>query len=221
MSSELEHRAQRLVEPLDDRPRHPGRRRHAVILHRLETGQPGFRRRRHVRQRRRTGGSGHRKAAQLSGFDLAHGRRNGVEAERDVIAEEIVGQRTGAFIGDRRDVDAAQQIEQFCGEVIERRRRRRAGGKLAGLLFRQRDDVGKRLHRQRRIGVDDDRRRGDDADRRKILVDIVAGIGAETDAGQHHADGVAVGLRLGEVARADHAAGAGPIFDDDLLAERS
>ena len=65
------------------------------------------------------------------------------------------------------------------------------------------------------------RRRGDSADRREILLHVIAGIGAEANARQQHHDGVAVRRGLCGIASADHAAGAAAVLDNDLLAERS
>src|SRR5205814_2935622 len=166
-------RAQLLVQALDDRPRCAGRRGEAVILYRLETGQAGFRGGRHVRHRRRAFVGGDREPAQLAGGDIADRGRNGVEPERHVIAEEIVGQRAGALVAHNGDLGAGQQIEQLRREVIDGRRRRRAGGQLARRLLRQRDHVGERFCRQRWIGVDDDRGGGDEGNRPKILVHVI------------------------------------------------
>src|SRR5262249_37008584 len=112
-----------------------GGRGESVILPRLETGQAGFRGGRYVGHRRRALARRHRQPAQLPDGDITDRRRDRVEAEWHVIAEEIVGQRTGALIADNGDVGSGQQVEQLRREVIERRRRRRAGGQLARLLL--------------------------------------------------------------------------------------
>ena len=79
---------------------------------------------------------------------LADRRRNRIEAERHMIAHQVGRERRGAFVGDDSRVDAGQRVEQFDCEVIERRRRRGADGKFAGLLLCQRDHVGQRFRRK-------------------------------------------------------------------------
>jgi hypothetical protein len=93
-------------------------------------------------------------------------------------------------------------------------------GQLAGLLLGERDQVAQRLRRKRLIGDDQDRRGGDQADRREILVDVIAGTGAEANPARHDSQGVTIRNCLGEIAKADHAARAPAILDDHLLAER-
>ena len=143
-----------------------------------------------------------------------------LNAEHDVTAEQVVGERPGALIGDDGDVGAGHALELLGAEIIQRRRRRRADRERARLLLGERDDVGHGLHRHRRIGHDHDRDRGDQPDRREVLLQIVAGIGRQAGAGHQHQDRVAVGRGLGAVAHADHRAGARAVDHDDLFAER-
>ena len=75
------------------------------------------------------------------------------------------------------------------------------------------------------LGGDDQRKRGHHADRLEIDIGLVGEIRIERDRGgmrAHlaHQDGVAVGIGAHRAGRADGAAGAGDVLDDDLLAQR-
>ena len=102
---------------VDDRLRRAGRRQQAVVQPGLEARQARLRRGRHVGQMARPLLRQHRQRLQLAGLEHAHRRRQHVEAERDVAAEQVGGQRPGAAIGDDGDVDAGHRLEQLAGKI--------------------------------------------------------------------------------------------------------
>ncbi len=108
------------------------------------------------------------------------------------------------------------------------RARADAGGavvELGGLGLRQRDDILDALHGQVLLRHEHMLERADAGQRREVLHRVVAGLL------QHEhvvavrlvvaeRDHVAIGLRPGDLARAERARRAGDILDDDVLAER-
>ncbi len=101
--------------------------------------------------------------------------------------------------------------------------RRRVGQRHA-LLLLVGDQVGERLHAELRIDHHHDRRPAQIGDVGEVLDRIVARIGIDDrrdhmrrDAGDH--EGVAVGLHMGRLLRADDAAGARLVLDEELLLE--
>ena len=94
------------------------------------------------------------------------------------------------------------------------------------LRLGKRDQLGERARRD--VRVDDDHVRTDAVlpDRGEILVRVVRDLRADQvgidrhRAGRADADRVAVGRRLRDRVEADRAAGAGPVLDDDRLAEQ-
>ena len=139
-------------------------------------------------------------------------------------AEEVVGQRAGALVGDDGDVEPGHAAEQLCGEIVLGARRRRAGIEPAGCLG-ERDQLGDGLRRKGRVRHHHDGGRGDEADRPEIPRHVVARLGIEAGVDRRgpacrHRQGVAVGRRPRRGPRADHAGGAAAVLDDDLLAER-
>ena len=101
---------------------------------------------------------------------------------------------------------------------------RRAVGELAGLLLRERDELGERLRRHRRIDDQDVGRGRGERDRREILDRVVGHLlvehGIERQRARRHQEGVAVGRGARDALDADHVAGAGAVLDEELLLER-
>src|SRR6185503_6657935 len=134
-----------------------------------------------------------------------------------------VHRRRGAAVGHMGDVDLGGELEQFAGEM---RQAAGAGGReveLARLFLGERDQL---LHV---VGGDAGRHHqhfrhfGDQRDGREILERVVghllhAGRDGER-AGADDADGVAVGLGLGDHVGAEHAGLAGAVLDHDGLLE--
>ncbi len=142
-----------------------------------------------------------------------------------MTAEQVIGERPGALVGDDRHVGADHALEQLGRQVVLRSRRRSAGLELARALG-ERAHLAQRFCRKRRMRHHGDRRRGHEADGDEILQRIVAGIGIEDrvdrrgPAGAHH-QRVAVGRSLDRRPRADHAGSTPAVVDDDLLTERA
>src|SRR5262245_43477955 len=92
---------------------------------------------------------------------------------------KIIGERTGALVGDDGVVDARHHLEQLGREIVERAWRWRADVELARPRLRERDQLRERLRWKRRMRHQRDRRRRDKADRREVLARIVARIAVE------------------------------------------
>src|SRR5665213_4469860 len=120
-----------------------------------------------------------------------------------------------------RDVDAGLFREQHRAEMNAAAF---AGGgviELAGLRFGERDQFLHIMRGQRRVHQNDEWTGSDQSDWREILARVVADIGVKRRvnrkrAGAAEAKRVAVGRGLGDLARAERAAGATMILDDDL-----
>src|SRR5689334_15748274 len=78
-----------------------------------------------------------------------------------------------AATGDMHDEHAGELLKRFAGEVHRAARSRRAVGKLAGILLRIGDQLLDRLHGQRWMHRDRERRVADHGDRREILFPVV------------------------------------------------
>src|SRR5207247_9746269 len=92
------------------------------------------------------------------------------------------------------------------------------------LGFRQRDQLGHRLGRQIWIDDEQERGRGYQTDKGEILDAVVRELAVQARVdrmrvGITEVQRVAVGRRLGDDLGGDRSAGAGPVVDDDLLAE--
>ena len=167
-----------------------------------------------------------RQRADIAAVERRARHRNGIEADLDETAHHVGDQRVRAFLRNLLDLDAGLLREQHRGQVIDRADARRADLiRLLGALHLG-DQFADAVHRQILVHQQERRRRGDQADRGKILARIVADILVEVRAGRQgrgiaEDDGVAVGRSVSDLARADCAAAAGiAAFDDDLLAER-
>ncbi len=106
------------------------------------------------------------------------------------------------------DLGARHQVEQFAGEMRRLAEARGAEVEFARMGFRILDQFLHRLHRQR--GGIDEQQVGRDAgrsDRNEIIRGIVGQAVIERDVDAHavaaHQQRVAVGRRLGHLARAD------------------
>ena len=95
---------------------------------------------------------------------------------------------------------------------------------LAGLRFRERDQLLHRFHRQRRMHDEDVRQRREARDRREVAhrVERQLLVQARIDRERRgdHEQRVAVGRRFRDDLGAVEAARAGTVVDDDRLAER-
>ena len=147
---EVDELAQFRVEPRDDRLRRAGRRQQPVVQHRLEARQARLDEGRHVGKQARARRPGSRDGAQVPACRLPIAGASTLKRDRHMAAEQIVGERRRALVGDDGDVDAGHRLEQLAGEIAAGAGRRRAEIELAGLLLRERDQVGDRFRRERR-----------------------------------------------------------------------
>ncbi|KAG0770776.1 hypothetical protein G6F22_017102 [Rhizopus arrhizus] len=103
----------------------------------------------------------------------------------------------------------------------------RGHGHVARLGLGQRDEFRQRLGLHRRVDDEHQRHRAHDGHRREALFHVIGDAaavqgGVDGMAGQRaHQQGVAVGLRLGDLVRADVAGGARAVLDDHRLAQRA
>jgi hypothetical protein len=157
--------------------------------------------------------------------DLAEEFRHVAEHDVDVAGHHVLDRRRAAAIGDVQQVDASQLLEQLAGEVLRGAVAGRGVAQLAGILFREVDDIGDAA--QSDVLADDQHvvDAGDVADRHEILVDVDRQLLARhhrRNAERGHGgeqDALAVGRRLGHRLVGDEAAGAGLGLDDHLLAD--
>ena len=137
-------------------------------------------------------------------------------------AEQIGDHRTGALVGHQRDLEPGRIIEQRRGEMHDRAAVSDREIGITALLCV--DDVLQRLELRIRRHPQHERLTRHSGNRRKGFQRVVGDRLAERDRGREparcaKADGVAVGLRLGERIHRDHAARTGTVLDDDRLAE--
>ncbi len=129
------------------------------------------------------------------------------------------------LVGDAHDVELQPLLEPFHREL--RRGADQPGGvaQLARVGLRVRGQLLDRFERRRGVRGDDVGRHADARDRREIamLVGHVRqhGRGDRVRGDVAMEQGVAVGRRLRDERRADHAGSPGPVVDDDLLAPQA
>jgi hypothetical protein len=149
--------------------------------------------------------------------------RKRIDKETDASCDEIDDRLIGAFVRHVHDIDLRRALEELAAQMRRRAVARGREMQLAGAAPRQRDQLFHVLHRQRRVGDEQEGRRRNQYHRREIAQRIVrelrieARVDRETrKSGQH---GVAVRRRLRNDLRSDVAACAGSIIDEDLLPE--
>jgi hypothetical protein len=142
---------------------------------------------------------------------VVHGRDQVDQRERCALVRHV------------EHFDAGHALEQFACQM--------RGGAVAGggiterirFVFGERDQVLDRFHRQRGMHDQDAGDDGDHGHRGEILADIVRQVFHQADvdgvAGRAQQQGVAVGGGLGDDVRAEYAAGAGAVVDQDALAQ--
>ena len=158
-------------------------------------------------------------------FAYESGHRPDVaEHHRHVAGHHVVERRPAAPIGDMLDVGAGHALEQLHVDVMRRAHAARGVAELAGLGFREPDQIGDAGDRQRRIDHQHERDRGDQRDRGEILDRIVrqllvdGGIERQRRA-RRREQGVAVGRRARDIGGAGRGALAGAVLDDEGLAQ--
>ena len=162
--------------------------------------------------------------AQDAGSDMRRGRRQAVEHQLDTAAEQVLRRGLCAAIGHVHDVDAAGDFQKLAGEVMQRADAAGAVVELAGPGFRERDVFLEIRDRQILVHQHHQRQAADDGDVAEVLARIVWLVRHQRRVDRLRSDrggepGVAVGRRLRDRVRADDAAAAGPVLDQERLAE--
>ena len=154
---------------------------------------------------------------------MLHRGRRGVDHDLHLSADQIGERRRRAAIGHLHHLDPGHHLEQLGGDVLRRADAGRGITDLAGIGFDIGDQLGNRLHRNRRIDLHHQRHahdagdRGDVAD--EIEIEILVQRGVDGIRRGHREQRVAVGRRAHHRLGADIAAGARLVFDDEGLAE--
>ena len=189
---DLGHRADRpdLGRQLLDDVRRRVRRRHDHVPVGCFVAGNGVRDRRNVGEHADAVFRRHPDRANLSGLgELRAGDRVGKQ-HLDVSGDDVVHRRRGAAVVRVSELDAGHVREQLAGEMRRGRNARRADDQLAGLVLGVFDQLGDRMHRQRRI---DHQREGDlrrQRDRHEVLARIVGQVLVNRDVGGERPAGV-------------------------------
>ena len=139
-----------------------------------------------------------------------------------MAADHVDHRRPAALERYVQHVDPRFELEQLGAEMLERADAGRGVLQVARLLLRQRHQLLDRMNRQVGMDHDDVRSRAHHPDRHEGFDWIVGQLvepGVDRIGQRNDEDGVAVGCRVGRQLGADHAAGAGAVVDDHLLAE--
>src|SRR5713101_925206 len=196
-----------------------------VPLHRVEPLDSRFGDGRSLRQRVDALQAGHAQRAKLSGPDMGDHRRDAGNRHRDLAGDQVGDRRTGALVGHVNDVGPGLQLEILHGDVGRATVSRRAVEELPGVRARVGDELRGGVHGKRRVHDEDIRDVRYERYRREAFERVVAEIGVKPGVDRERADvpdenGVAVGGRFCCGLRADRAARAAAVLDDDLLLER-
>ena len=161
------------------------------------------------------------------GLHVGKAGREVGEAHGNAATDHVVERRRHALVGHLENVDAGEALERLAGENA--RGVTAAIGELARVGFGVGDQLGKRLHRDRRVDHHHQREAADPGDRRKILQRVVADILEQERIGRMRRVGAGeqrVCSRPGESRLRPRrsprctAVRALPIVDHDALAER-
>ena len=133
-------------------------------------------------------------------LDGAARHRDRIEADLDVAADQVGGQRVRALVGDRHQLDLGGAREHLRREMIERAGAGRAVLERLAHLLDVGDQLRDVLHRHVLVGEHQAWRHRDQADRREILAHVVAGVLVHARPGREgrrvgEQDGVAVRRR--------------------------
>ena len=156
---------------------------------------------------------------------MRQGRRDVVEHQIDLAADQVYQRRCAALVGHMHDVDLRELLVELSRHVDAGAAAARGVNELAGLGSGQRGQFGDRIGLDRRIDDQNVRERHQGSDRGQILVGVVLHLRIEhrvdrLDTAGGHQHRVAVGCRPRDFGAADVAAGTRPVFDGDRLAER-
>ncbi len=168
-------------------------------------------------------GARDRERAQLAGADERHGRGDGERSDRRFARDHGGRGRPRALEVHGGDVDLAERAEQVLGREV---RRRATAWRRVGELGRagEREQLVQVLRRDARVHDEQIRLRCGLNDRGEVLLRVVPCGGGEAGVHRERAGGaeqrVAVGRRSCDRHRADVAAGARAVLDDDRLSQR-
>ena len=176
---------------------------------RVHPGQARFGERGYVGQRRVAPRARDCDRAQAAALDEGPRRADAGEVHLHLPGDHIGDRGARALVGNVDDVDAGDHLEELAGEMRGGAVAAGGIGERAGLRFCERDQLLHRLRRHRRMEDEDHRRGGEVNHRREVLQAVIDG--------EHR---VAVRRRPRDELGADDAARAGPVLDDELLAER-
>ena len=211
------------VEKIQDLARRARRREEAVPLARLVAGEARFGERRQLGKRRQPLAARHAERAHLAGGDVRAGVDRGNEHHRRVACQQADHRRTGTAIRHVHHLHARHRVEELAGEMRRAAAARASEADLARARLCRGDQLGHRVHRERRMHDQDVRAERHQAHRLEVLHRVVghllvqAGIRHQAGAGEEQ--GVAVGARARRDLRADVAVGAAAILDDEGLAD--
>ena len=90
------------------------------------------------------------------------------DAHLHLAAEQVVDRGRRALVGHVHDLDARLDLQQLARKVRDAAGAGRAVVDLAGIRFRMRDQLGQRVHGQRRIDHDDFRHAHHGRDQREV-----------------------------------------------------
>ena len=221
-------RVQRLHQHAVQLGHHLGRRaggRHQAAPEiRVVPRQPGFGEGRHVGQCRIALRPGDGERAYLARLDVRQQHHLAFEDRLHLAADQVVDRRRATLVRHVQQVDAGGRLEKLGGKM---RRRAAAGGRvreLAGRLLGERDELLQRARGHARVHRGDDGAARYQADRRKGALRVVREIAIQCGRDGERAraavkERVAVRRRLCGGGRADGAASARAVVDDDGLAE--
>src|SRR5262245_398100 len=138
-------------------------------------------------------------------------------------AHQVEDAGARALVGHVQGLDAAHHVEEFARQVHGGAAAGRREIELARLLLRQRDQLLRALHRQRRMHAQDQRGGRHHRDRREIPLRVPGEPGVQALVGgekkRPHQYGVAIRGAAGDVLGGHIPAGADPVLDRDLPPE--
>ena len=194
-----------------------------IALHRARLLDGG-----HVGQGSRALGAGHTKRPEFAGLDLRQGGRQVVKHHIHIAAHQVQHGGAGAAVGDVWHEGAGHGLEQLAGQVDGRAVAGRRHAQLGWVCLGVADEVRDVLDAQCvcLLGVHDHHigHLGHQRDGGEVFFRVIGHLGVQrlVDAvGAHgaHQQGVAVGGGFGHQIRANVAARAGAVFDDEGLAK--
>ena len=205
--------------------RRPLGRKNTVERDALDVGKSRLRHGRHVGQRRHALLAGNRQRAQLAGLQMLERIDELLESDVDMAGDQIVDRRRVAAVVHLGPSDAGLELEQLAEEVIDAGDAAGRERELAGIFVRVIDQFLDRCDRQRGPHQQHVGGEGERAHRGEGLLPLVGGFRhgerSEDDRPiRPDQQRMPIGLGARHVVAGDQAGAAGPVLDDDRLAER-